>query len=511
MFRLTIIVLLFLSGSPFSLAQNLLTIQNGGKLYIQSNAGGTVHGSVSMQNGSLLSLEGTLTQQHPSAAGAISWTDQTAASYSHGTGRLIFSGTGGHTASTPNSFGRIDLNSPDGLTISRNLTCGKLYLEDGLFITGASYYSIITGTLANAVEAAPTNSNFTNSWIYGNLRRYISPAAVNEYEFPVGNSSKPYRSVLTNLSASPLTGTTYINASFGPKPGSDLNLVATEGSYYYVSVNSGGVWYLTPDIQPTGGSYDVKLYFNDFTGLLDNEFAILKRTSASSDAADWTAPSGSTLNNINTPGRTLAGGYALRKGISSFSQFGIGHRTPIVLNNQELNLTAQRISNTRVRLSWLSNQEAACTHYQLERSQDQIHFIPVGTSISREAVQLHGPVYEDFNTQTASTYYRIKQYFVNGQLMISPVRRVSGTVTEQITIQVSPNPSRGTIRMDISGSQSRYQCQIRRSNGQLIRSLTIQAGIPQWLNQLSNGTYLIEARSIATGQPLQPVQFIIEH
>lgn len=511
MFRTSTILMALLTGSFFCPAQNLLTIQNGGKLYIQSNASGTVHGSVSLQNGSLIALEGTLTQDHPSSTGVSSWTDQTATAYSHGSGRLILSGSGGHTASTPNSFGRIDLNSPDDLTITRNLTCGKLYLETGLINTGGTNYVVVTGTAANAVEAAPSNSNFTNSWINGNLRRYISPAAVNEYEFPVGNSSKPYRSALTNLNASPLTGTSYINASFGPKPGTDLNLVATEGSFYYVSVNSGGVWYLTPDVQPTGGTYDVKLFFNDFTGLLDNEFAILKRSTASSDAADWEVPSGSTLNNINTPGRTLAGGYALRKGISSFSQFGIGHRTPIVLNNQGLSLTAQRISSTRVHLTWHSLQEPNGTYYQLERSSDQVHFIPVGTTLNRETVQLHGRTYEDFNHQTSNTYYRIKQFFSNGQMIISPVRRVFGTVNEQIVLQVSPNPSRGTIRIEVSGNSVNYICHIRRSNGQLVRSLTLEAGIPQWLHNLPNGSYLIDAYASATNTHLQPVQFIIEH
>ena len=67
-----------------------------------------------------------------------------------------------------------------------------------------------------------------------------------------------------------------------------------------------------------------RIYFNGFTGLADNQFGILRRPAASSDAADWMVPAGSALEPLSGAGRKLSGRICQRINISDFSQWGIG-------------------------------------------------------------------------------------------------------------------------------------------------------------------------------------------
>jgi hypothetical protein len=101
-----------------------------------------------------------------------------------------------------------------------------------------------------------------------------------------------------------------------------LNVV--ENSAAYTAVNNGGVWYLVPDAAPSGGSYALQLYFNGFTGLIDNRFGILRRPTGSSNAAEWAVPPGSLLEPVNGWGRKVSDGFARRINLTDFSQLGIG-------------------------------------------------------------------------------------------------------------------------------------------------------------------------------------------
>jgi len=85
---------------------------------------------------------------------------------------------------------------------------------------------------------------------------------------------------------------------------------------------------LIPDASPSGGNYSLQLHFNGFSGLVDNQFGMLRRDDASSNAADWTVPAESSLEANNGLGRKLSDGFARRKNISTFSQWGIGEMQP---------------------------------------------------------------------------------------------------------------------------------------------------------------------------------------
>ena len=76
-------------------AQDLLIAQGNGKIFVQSNATAVVEGSVSLQNGSTLLNEGTITIKEVGAAGITNWTDGSISPYHYGNGTVLFNGMGG--------------------------------------------------------------------------------------------------------------------------------------------------------------------------------------------------------------------------------------------------------------------------------------------------------------------------------------------------------------------------------------------------------------------------------
>lgn len=64
---------------------------------------------------------------------------------------------------------------------------GNLSLTNGKIITGAREVVV-----SNPANAAVTAGNI-NSYVEGNLRRFLNPNATGIYDFPVGNAAKGYQ------------------------------------------------------------------------------------------------------------------------------------------------------------------------------------------------------------------------------------------------------------------------------------------------------------------------------
>ncbi|WP_407525967.1 T9SS type A sorting domain-containing protein [Lacibacter sp. MH-610] len=433
--------MLLIFQSLVSAAQDLFFVQNNARAVVQSNAQATVHGGVQLFNGSLLTNNGTITVKQVGASGASNWTDATVTPYFHGSGTVIFNGTGGHTATSPNRFGRININASGHVTLSSNINTDNLYLTNGRVNTTAAYRMVVLTTPELAVQADVSNTNFANSWVNGTLRRNVNTSAVNNYWFPVGDAVKCNRALLTDLTANPLNNLTYINASFGPKPGTDVNLSVADFTQYAVTVSNGGVWYLDADVQPTAGNFDLLLYFNGFTDLSNNRFSIIRRPLASADAVQWQVPPGSSIDANNTPGRTVASGFARRYNISTLGQFGLGlYSYPLA--EEELLLAANRKNEMEVALQWQSNLDLTVAAYELERKVDgEISFKKIYAINSKQVTGIATYDFTDFNNFPQRSWYRIKAVNANGSIQFSPIRFVDGSRSVYHNIKLYPNPA----------------------------------------------------------------------
>jgi len=476
-------------------AQVEMKVQNGASLTVQSGAEITIQGGISLDNGSSLVNNGTIRLKQNGPSGAADWIDNTVTAYNYGTGKAVFNGTGGHTINSKNTFERIDVDASGHITLASDVNANKWYLVNGRVNTTSSFKAITLSNTQLAVEADAANTNFASSWINGNLRRNVSPSAVSNYIFPVGDAVKVNRAVMDNLTANPLNNLTYIDASFGPKPGNDAGLLVSENGQPYVSVNNGGVWYLTPDAVPTAGVYDVLLYFNGFTGLSDNSFGILKRPNASSNAADWTSPAGSVLPPNNQPGRIVSSGYARRNNISSFSQFGIGVLSgplPVTL----LSFDARRITKVKVQVNWQTVTEQNNQGFEIERRLDgepsfaQIGFAPTkapgGNSTSRIDYN-----YTDANGYAGISYYRLKQVDIDNHYTYTHIKAVKGMGDTQVSVLLYPNPNNGQFTIRLDGVNREYDAVITDMGGKIVRQLRLGNSNNVNITGLSAGTYII--------------------
>ncbi|MBU0764690.1 MAG: T9SS type A sorting domain-containing protein [Bacteroidetes bacterium] len=308
---------------------------------------------------------------------------------------------------------------------------GKLTLSDGTLITGANTLMISGSAYDNVANGGSNPVDYTESWVNGTITRNIA-TNTNTYDFPVGSDTEGYLAALTNNN---MTGTTQIAATFEPGAPANANMGLTslsEGGTTYQTLHTGGTWDLTPNSQPTGGTtYNLKLYFNDFTGLSDYQFGVVSR-------ADHTDP-WSLVGTLEMT--TVASGYAGRKTCGSFSKKGIAiTAAPLPVELLFFNATCD---NGTVLLDWATASEKNNDYFTLYRSADAEAF--ESFALIDGAGNSDQTLYYNTNDDTpfpGSSYYRLKQTDFDGNYTyfeIIPVECII-SLTSDILFNVYPNP-----------------------------------------------------------------------
>ena len=223
---------------------------------------------------------------------------------------------------------------------------------------------IISNTNANSVSGGSTTS-----YINGNLRRYIS-TNTDTYEFPIGSGTGTGNYHKVDLINGSLVGVSYIDVSVGDMPvGSYANLNAYQMTSPLIEVFD-KQWQLTPNSQPTGGTYGVNLYLNGVSGgfMQDDNFTIIKRDDNSTTWADWdTYESTTSIPNEGQPGRTLSSGYGQKSGFTSFSLFGFGGTGGSALPIDLISFTGELVSGN-VELEWVVASQINNEYFKIEKS-----------------------------------------------------------------------------------------------------------------------------------------------
>ncbi len=504
--KIILLIIILPAITAVSFAQDVLFAGNGAVITVQNGATLFANGGINLQNNSSLNNAGTITIAR-TAATTADFTDNSSTAYNYGIGQFVFTGSGGtQSANSINQFGRIQVDNT-GLNLLSNINASTWILKSGKINTSA-FIAIANSTAANAVQADITNIGFANSWINGNLTRYISPATVNNYQFPVGDATKVNLAEMDNLLAIPLTGVNYITASFGPKPGNDIGLNVSELGTAYMAINNGGVWHLSPDANPASGVYDLKLFFNGFTGLADNAFGILRRPDASANAIDWIVPVGSVLPAAGTLGRTVAGTYARRNNISTFSQLGIGTSSaPLPL--QLISFTATKKDKT-VLLQWITNNEINTSHFELYRSEASGSMQYLGqVAAAGNSAGSNAYNYTDSKPLRGLNFYQLKMIDKNGNYKLSQVEKIN--FDESSALNVYPNPVTGNILFVDNGGRTIKEIKLIAIDGkQLACRFTTQSSYLLKVElpvTLAKGTYILQ---LNTGKELLNNKIVVQ-
>ena len=240
----------------------------------------------------------------------------------------------------------------NSLILNTNLTTSYFLTIPTISLNGSKVnLSGKTLSLTNASPAAISGANATNYFYGGTLKRKINPSGL--YEFPVGTASN-FQSATVN--ANNLAGTTAIASTFaagaitGTTPATTLSGVAINSA-----LNAG--WYtISPNNQPTSGTYDVTLKLQNSTNSVPvaGKYTIIKRNDA---ASPWAVQGNFTLASILSNTVT-----ASNTGINSFSDFAIG------IGSADITLGTTDFENNLLKLNLYPNPTSDILNLEMSNS-----------------------------------------------------------------------------------------------------------------------------------------------
>ncbi len=471
--------LYFTSGSE---SLNNLTINrsSSGTVTIATNL--TVYGQLGMTAGELNINDKILTMN-----GTISGTGTLKGSanseiYIGGSGNLgtMYFSTGAQEVKDLTSN-----RSSGNSTLGTDLTVNTLLtLTNGIITTGTNNLIV-----SNSSASAVTGYN-TNSYVNGNLRRSFA-SNTDTYGFPVGTSTMYTLAEVVNNN---LTGISYIDSKFLTSYSNSGSLdpaKAVDFGTPYNDISPEGIWYLEPDVQPSGGNYNIKLHFDDgggsnpFSGLSDNKFGPLKRDVSSTSANDWTALNG-TLNANGGTGRLVSDGFAQRNGITSFSHFAIGRaefQLPIELLNFDVLL-----SDKKATLNWITSAEINNNYFEIQKSKNATSFKPIGkvTGAGNSNINLSYSFTDNYPYKGIS-YYRLKQVDFDGEFSYSNIVSIENNTTNNNIITFYNNI------LQIKSANESFKLNIYNSNGQFVLSKYYKTNYAKLdLSYLNQGIYFVK-------------------
>lgn len=383
----------------------------------------------------------------------------------------------------------------------------QLILTSGIVSTQTNQISI-----TNTAEAAiPTYSN--TSFVNGNLQRAIG-TGINDFIYPVGNSENSTGYHPVEVSPNLLLGPNTIVVHFTDLVRhDDLDMDVSDSWLTYQSISPDGMWVISPDQEPITGTYDVKLYLDNMTGLQDNQFAVIKRPEGSPDASYWQALG--SINVLNGLGRLLSDGYALRTGLTGFSEFGVGTGSsggglPVELLNFEVFKSGERAL-----LEWLTATEINSDYFEIQRSDDGEEFNSIAkVDAAGNSVEMKEYNFFDEKPFVGDNYYRLKQYDNDGSFEYLPIRHLYFDESEsEIIISVYPNPSNGKqLNIDLSNMPENNQLlelRIFDSNGRNVFGYVNESNSNNKIvldNSLPSGMYIVD---IQVGKSNEKIKWIV--
>lgn len=410
----------------------------------------------------------------------------------------------GNAAQTLNASERIqvynlEINNSSGTGVTFN---APVWVENRLdFKTGMIYNGNDTIKILNDSEQAVVGHQ-KDRYVAGLLTRKIN-IGYTDYVFPVGKGDQSsYNWAIIETKA--LEGTQYITAHFKDVFNhSDADLQLNDQGLTIESLNKAGIWLIEPDVQPTGGAYDIKLSIENMTQLVDNSFCIIKRPTGA-DATQWDLGSG-TLNSSDGLGRRTSDGFALLKDLTSFSEFGVGDEAegdalPIELGY----FNAKPWNENSVMLTWETYTEINNDYFTVEHSTDGENFTTIGKvqgAGNSVGVSQYEMLHE--NPAQGENYYRLKQTDFDGESEYFDIKNIyikANVGIDDIYVdRVGPNPfsSRLVLRYHTTDVR-KMTVKMYNLSGAIVlfEEQTLQPGINSLaingLSELSQGTYVLE-------------------
>ncbi|MBX7242323.1 MAG: T9SS type A sorting domain-containing protein [Bacteroidia bacterium] len=151
-----------------------------------------------------------------------------------------------------------------------------------------------------------------------------------------------------------------------------------------------------------------------------------------------------------------------------------------------------------IKLNWLTQNEYNMSHFEVERSKDQLHFDYIGQEASKgSAFPQNGYNFTDEHPFNDMNYYRLKMVSIDGTHSYSPTIAVSMNST--LSYSLYPNPAQNTLYLDLMGGQNEWGLfEIFNAEGQSV--IQWQGQVSEFLNlsfdvsNLAKGIYFYQIK-----------------
>lgn len=156
---------------------------------------------------------------------------------------------------------------------------------------------------------------------------------------------------------------------------------------------------------------------------------------------------------------------------------------------------AKRTSRSTVQLEWKTIQEIRNKGFYIERKRDnESSYTVVAFNHSKD---LNGnsttPLdynWQDLNSYSGTTLYRLKQEDLDGKFSYSPIRSVNGEIITIVILKTWPNPSQGDLQVLLQGNKKEILL-VYDLAGRMLQQVPITENNPAVIKHMTPGTYII--------------------
>ncbi len=383
---------------------------------------------------------------------------------------------------------KLTLNGNGGVNLSENLTVtGNLTLTNGDLNIGAN-----TLTLGSSSSVSSgSSSSHVNATSTGEIRKIYSSNA--SFIFPVGDGTNYTPATLNFTAGSSLTGASddFVGVRLKTSKVTDMNSANT------TFLNRS--WFIEPGAGLSGYTYTVNLKYADadVSGTESNIKPVKKSSGVWHYPGDASFEYGTQLTGTSTSGTDYNTNILVWSGLTSFSEFGGGGQGgPLPVELIYFNAICEE---DVLKLNWSTASEKNSSHFDIEKSQDGIDWILIGSvpaaGNSNEEITYS---FQD-NTKSYQEYYRLNQFDFDGKNKIyGPIS--ADCKNENSEFMTFPNPSEKngfSVVLNSNELSGLGSILMTDSKGNLVyqKQVEIQKGISLWqINEsdLAPGIYFIK-------------------
>jgi hypothetical protein len=383
---------------------------------------------------------------------------------------------------------KLTLNGNGGVNLSENLTVtGNLTLTNGDLNIGAN--TLTLGSSSSVTSGS--SSSHVNATSTGEIRKIYSSNA--SFIFPVGDGTNYTPATLNFTAGSSLTGASddFVGVRLKTSKVTDMNSANT------TFLNRS--WFIEPGAGLSGYTYTVNLKYADadVNGTESNIKPVKKSSGVWHYPGDASFEYGTQLTGTSTSGTDYNTNILVWSGLTSFSEFGGGGQGgPLPVELVSFNAICEE---DVVKLNWSTASEKNSSHFDIEKSQDGIDWILIGSvpaaGNSNEEITYS---FQD-NTKSYQEYYRLNQFDFDGKNKIyGPIS--ADCKNENSEFMTFPNPSEKngfSVVLNSSELSGLGSILMTDSKGNLVyqKQVEIQKGISLWqINEadLAPGIYFIK-------------------